>query len=90
MAKRTKQDLIDEANERGLTIPEGATVPDLEALLSTQAADQAVGPQHPASVVEEAPLDEKDGPGSIVSKETRPDERDLPPGTSALQAPAEA
>ena len=52
-------------------------------------ADTADTPQHPASIVEPLPVDERPGPGSIMSREIRPDEQDLPPGTSALQRPPE-
>lgn len=49
-------------------------------------ADQAIGRQHPASIVKELPPHLKCGPGSHQSYEIRPDEQDLAPGTSALQA----
>lgn len=89
MAK-TKDELKAELDERGIAYPEDAKVADLEALLDGtggQAADQATEAKHPASIVEPLPDDEKPGPGSVMSREIRPDEQDLPPGTSALQAP---
>jgi hypothetical protein len=43
-------------------------------------------PQHPESRTSKLAADQKAGPASVQSSETRPDERDLKPGTSALQA----
>lgn len=43
-----------------------------------------------ASKVEQVPTDEKAGPRSVQSREIRPDEQNLPAGTSAFQEPAAA
>lgn len=92
MAK-TKADLQAELDERGIAHPEDATVAQLQELLDAApaagatGADVATGAQHPTSIVEPLPDEEKAGPASIQSREIRPDEQDLAPGTSALQGP---
>lgn len=90
MAGPTKAELQAELDERGIAYPEDATNADLEALLegpesTAGGADGVVDGHHAASEVRDAAADEKPGPGSVMSREIRPDERDLPAGTSALQ-----
>ena len=48
--------------------------------------DLALTPQHPESRVEPLPIEEKAGPGSLQSREIRPDERPEAVGKTALAA----
>lgn len=91
MAEPTKEDLLKQAADRNIEVPDDATKAQIQDLLDkaeAPSADVAVNGQHPNSIVEPVPDDEKPGPSSVMSREITPAERDLPPGTSALQAPA--
>lgn len=93
MADHTKDELLDQAQEKGLDRDslKDKTKAEIQAAIDgagDTVADYATGSQHPASIVEELPVEEKPGPASHMSREIRPDERDLPPGTSALQTPS--
>lgn len=88
---KTKAELEQDLRDAGKTVPAGASKEDLQRLADQgdlgKSADVAVDGHHPDSIIEDVPDDEKPSPQSVMQREIRPDEQDLPPGTSALQAP---
>lgn len=92
----TKADLEQQVKDAGKAVPAGANKEDLERIAAqgdlSKSADVAVDGHHPQSVIEDVSDEEKAAsasasPDSVLQREIRPDERDLEPGTSALQAP---
>lgn len=90
LGSESKQKVREELEAQGKTAPADADLETLKQIRdagdSTKAADVTQGDgTHPAAVVEDVPADEKPGPASVMQRELRPDEQDLPPGTSGLQ-----
>lgn len=85
----TKKELEEQLRAQGQDVPAGASKEDLQRLADAgdlgKSADVAVDGHHPNSIIEDVPVEDKPAPNSVMQREIRPDEQDLPPGTSALQ-----
>lgn len=91
MARTSKSELESQARARGLTLTGDETAGELQSKLDQgdldKAADTAIDGHHKDSIIEDVPDEEKSAATSVQQREIRPDEQDLPPGTSAFQTP---